>query len=439
MLESPTAVSLFWFRRDLRLDDNSGLYHALKSGLPVVPIFIFDRHILDELEDPQDKRVEFIHSSLHDLQKELIARGATLDVRHSTPEQAWQDLIREYTFSAVYANRDQEPYAIERDRRITRLLAAEKIVFKQYKDQTIFQADEILKDDGKPYTVYTPYRNRWKRAFTLKDAAEVASRTTGRFFRQEPRPIPPLSELGFKTTGASFPSREINTLVVKNYDRHRDIPGIQGTSRLGVHLRFGTISTRFAVRTALELNETWLDELIWREFFKSILSHFPEVAEHPFKPQYAAIPWINDETHFELWCRGETGFPIVDAGMRELNTTGFMHNRIRMITAGFLSKHLLIDWLWGERYFAAKLLDYDLSSNNGNWQWAAGSGCDAAPYFRIFNPLLQEKKFDPQQTYIKKWVPEIGTTDYPQPIVDHAFARIRAIETFRTALESIRR
>ncbi|HOX85205.1 MAG TPA: deoxyribodipyrimidine photo-lyase [bacterium] len=439
MDEHQPEVVLFWHRRDLRLMDNHGLHAALQRGLPVVPIFIFDSQILDELEDPLDRRVEFIHNALEELQALLVARGSTLDVRIGKPEMVWQQLAEEYRISAVYANRDDEPYAVKRDRAVTLLLAAKQIDFHLCKDQTIFNAQEVVKDDGKPYTVFTPFRNRWRNRLESHHYAQLPSESTGHFLEQNAKPIPSLAEIGFRPGQMPFPERKIRPEIIEKYHLQRNLPAVEGTSRLGVHLRFGTVSIRSCVEAAIQMNETWLDELIWREFFMQILAWFPRVVEQPFKEQYAAIPWINDENQFDAWCQGQTGYPIVDAGMRELNQTGFMHNRVRMIAASFLAKHLLIDWLWGERYFAAKLLDYDLAANNGNWQWAAGCGCDAAPYFRVFNPLLQAQKFDPQGSYIKKWIPELDTPDYPPPIVEHRIGRQRAIDTYRAALASVAR
>jgi deoxyribodipyrimidine photo-lyase len=401
-----------------------------------LPIFIFDRNILDTLEQKTDRRVEFIYTALQQLQQQLTLMGSTLHVLYGTPLDAFKQLVKEYTIEQVYTNHDYEPYARERDDSIATLLQAQGIGFHTYKDQVIFDRNEVLKDDGSPYTVYTPYSRKWKA--TLNDFY-VQSFPTEKYFnnfhKQQPVPLPLLETMGFTATGEPFPRAEADNRLIQQYDKYRDFPAIAGTSRLGVHLRFGTISIRELVQKALQLNETYLNELIWREFYQMILWHFPQAGKgKSFRPEYDLIQWRNNEKEFECWCQGKTGYPIVDAGMRELNATGFMHNRVRMITASFLAKHLLIDWRWGEAWFAEKLLDFDLASNNGNWQWAAGCGCDAAPYFRIFNPYLQTKKFDPQQEYIKAWVPELNEFSYPAPIVEHEMARKRCLETYKKAL-----
>src|SRR6185436_9753190 len=391
-MKSP--VNIFWFRRDLRLDDNAGLYHALKSGLPVVPVFIFDRNILDELEERTDRRVEFIHNSLAQLQEQLIEMGSTFDIRYGFSGEVWKQLINEYEIKNVFTNHDYEPYAKQRDGDIAKLLDLNDISFHSYKDQVIFEKNEVVKDDGKPYTVFTPYSRKWK---SILNEFYLSSYPTKKyfsnFFKQEKKEIPSLEKMNFKPAGQRFPPGKFRKEIIKHYKEQRDYPAIEGTSRLSVHLRFGTISIRKLAKEAQKLNETFLNELTWRDFYQMVLWHFPHVVGHSFKPEYDNIQWRNNEKEFEAWCNGKTGYPIVDAGMRELNETGFMHNRVRMIVASFLTKHLLIDWRWGEAYFAKKLLDYDLAANNGGWQWAAGSGCDAAPYFRIFNPYLQTKRF----------------------------------------------
>ncbi len=431
-----SPVNIFWFRRDLRLHDNAGLYHALRSGKPVVPVFIFDSNILDELEDRTDRRVEFIHTTLLEMQQELTAQGSTLDVRYGVPAEIWKQLLEDYKIEKVFTNHDYEPYAKERDDGIEKLLKTNNISFHSYKDQVIFEKDEVMKDDGKPYTVFTPYSRKWKailNKFYL--SSYPTEKYLSNFLKQNKKTVPSLKEMGFNESGQNFPSQEFKKDIIKHYKEQRDYPAVPGTSRLGVHLRFGTISIRELARQAQKLNETFLNELIWRDFYQMILWHFPHVIGQAYKPEYDNIRWRNNEREFEAWCNGKTGYPIVDAGMRELNETGFMHNRLRMIVASFLTKHLLIDWRWGEAYFAKKLLDYDLASNNGGWQWAAGSGCDAAPYFRIFNPYLQTKKFDPELKYIRKWVPEFEELTYPQPIVDHEFARKRCLEIYGKALK----
>ena len=429
-------VTIFWFRRDLRLHDNAGLYHALKGNKPVIPIFIFDKNILDKLENKEDRRVTFIYQAIKEIQEQLKSIGSSLEVFYDFPEKVFTQLLSKYKIEKVYANHDYDPYAIARDEKINEILKFSGGKLVTFKDQVIFEKDEIKKDDGKPYTVFTPYSRKWKTK--LNDfylSSYPAEKYYSNFYKQSPQGLPSLSDIGFKKVTEKFPSKIANEILIKNYYNQRNFPSVDGTSRLGVHLRFGTISIRELAAKAKQLNETFLNELIWRDFYQSILWHFPHVGMHKaFKPEYENIEWRNNEAEFELWCKGNTGYPIVDAGMRQLNQTGFMHNRVRMIVASFLSKHLLIDWRWGEAYFAEKLLDYDLASNNGGWQWAAGSGCDAAPYFRIFNPYLQTKKFDPQLKYIKKWVPEFQEFSYPPPIVEHEFARKRCLEVFRRTL-----
>lgn len=431
-----SAVNIFWFRRDLRLDDNAGLYHALKQGRPVVPIFIFDRNILDELKDRTDRRVEFIHNSLGQIQHRLIEMGSTLDVRYGFPNEIWKQIINEYEIENVFTNHDYEPYAKKRDNDIAEILEANNIIFHTHKDDVIFEKGEVLKDDGKPYTVFTPYSKKWKAI--LNDfylSSYPNKKYFSNFFKHKKISIPSLEEMDFKANGQKFPSSKFKKEIIKHYKEQRDYPAIEGTSRLSVHLRFGTISIRKLAREAQKLNETFLNELIWRDFYQMILWYFPHVVGRACKPEYDNIKWRNNEKEFDAWCKGETGYPIVDAGMRELNETGFMHNRVRMIVASFLTKHLLIDWRWGETYFAKKLLDFDLAANNGGWQWAAGSGCDAAPYFRIFNPYLQTQKFDPDLKYIRKWVPEFEELTYPRPIVDHEMARKRCLDVYGKALK----
>jgi deoxyribodipyrimidine photo-lyase len=428
-VDSDTA--LFWFRRDLRLDDNTGLYHALRDHGNVLGLFIFDTHILDTLEDRADARVTFIHDCLKQLAKELEAFGSSLLVLHGDPV----DLFCKLSPAAVYTNRDYEPYARTRDETVGRLLEARGIPFKTFKDQVIFEQGEIVKDDGTPYTVFTPYSKKWKSVATSSHTkGHPTEKYQASFRKVHSLPMPALGELGFSRSTISFPPRVIRTKVLKTYDATRNFPAIEGTSRLSVHLRFGTVSIRKLVRVAQTMNESWLNELIWREFYMMILFHFPHVVNKSFKPAYDHIRWRNDPDEFAAWCEGRTGYPIVDAGMRELNATGYMHNRVRMITASFLTKHLLIDWRWGEAYFAQKLLDFDLAANNGGWQWSAGSGCDAAPYFRVFNPELQTKKFDPELAYVRKWIPELDSGKYPNPMVDHSQARERVLNAYAVAL-----
>ncbi|HWA07724.1 MAG TPA: deoxyribodipyrimidine photo-lyase [Ignavibacteria bacterium] len=430
-------INIFWFRRDLRLDDNTGLYHALKAGLPVLPIFIFDAEILDKLEIKQDARVEFIHNALTEIDNELKKYNSSLLTLAGKPREIWKKLTEDYEIAEVYTNHDYEPYAIERDSEVNKLLSSKGIKFSTFKDQVIFEKNEVVKPDGKPYSIYTPYSKTWRAKFSRNDIQELPMKGLQNNFYKFKGTILSLEEIGFMKSGLNFPSKELPEDLIKNYENSRDIPSVEGTSRLSVHLRFGTVCPRRLVKQASRLNDVWLSELIWREFFMMILYHYPHSAVSSFKPEYDRINWRNNEAEFEAWRSGNTGFPIVDAGMRELNATGFMHNRVRMITASFLCKDLLLDWRWGERYFAEKLLDYDMSSNVGNWQWAAGTGCDAAPYFRIFNPDSQQKKFDPELKYIKKWVPEYGSFSYPQPILDHKAARERTLNEYKKALSKL--
>lgn len=430
--------NIFWFRRDLRLSDNAGLYRALKQGFPVQPIFIFDTEILSELQNKRDKRVLFIYQTITRLKDQLWQMGVDLKVYHGKPSDVFKQIIKEEKTGAVYANADYEPRAVQRDNDIKDLLSSQGIGFYTYKDQCIFDYKEILKDNGEPYTVFTPYSKKWK---TLLKPFYFAPYPTEKYFqnfqKNKPTDLPSLESLGFETVHAEFPPAEISGSIISAYEKVRDIPSANGTSRLSLHFRFGTISVRDKVKKALSLSEKWLNELIWREFYMQIMAHFPHVVNSAFKPEYNKIEWRNNPEEFDKWCKGCTGFPIVDAGMRELNATGYMHNRVRMITASFLTKDLLIDWRWGEAYFAEKLLDFELASNNGGWQWAAGSGVDAAPYFRVFNPTLQMEKFDPDLKYVKHWVPEYGTPEYPAPIVDHAMAKNRCLEAYKSALKGI--
>lgn len=433
MSASKDKITLFWFRRDLRLEDNAGLYHAFQHGSPVQPVFIFDTTILDELEDRDDARVSFIHQEIERLADEVQERGGALDVRVGKPVEIWEQLTQEYQIDTVFFNRDYEPSARKRDQEVATIIESKGIQCRSYKDHVIFEQGEILKDDQKPYTVYTPYSKRWKERLRLnpESMAAIPSESQTNWNVSETKEKPTLPQLGFSKNSISFPARDFSERVVTEYDKTRDFPAIAGTSKLSLHLRFGTISTRALVRWAKNLNEKYLNELIWREFYQAILWHFPHVVNQNFNRKYDHLIWSNNEDHFKKWCEGLTGYPIVDAGMRELNQTGYMHNRVRMITASFLTKHLLIDWRWGEAYFARKLLDFELASNNGGWQWAASTGVDAAPYFRIFNPYTQAEKFDPQSVYIKKWVAEYGTPDYPSPIVDHKAARERALSAYK--------
>ena len=439
-------INCFWFRRDLRLHDNAGFYEALKSEHPVLPVFIFDRNILDELPT-KDARVEFIHGVIHELQTQLEAQGSDLLVYYGYPKLVWQDISEKYNLNAVYTNRDYEPYAKTRDQNVKEVLAKKDIAFHDFKDHVIFDGDEVTKKDGDPYVVFTPYKRIWLEVLESKMDETKEGEPISYYlksypnedyfynlYQSKPTKIPTLKEMGFEPDDLPIPDREVETELLKNYDKTRNFPGIDGTSRLSVHFRFGTVSIRAKARRAQLHNETFLSELIWRDFYSNILNQFPKVVDHAFKEKYDNIEWRNNKEEFQLWCSGKTGYPIVDAGMRQLNTIGYMHNRVRMVTASFLVKHLLIDWRWGEAYFAEQLIDYDLSSNNGGWQWAAGSGTDASPYFRIFNPASQQKKFDKAFDYIKEWIPEYGTSDYPEPMVDHKEARDRCLAVFKAAM-----
>lgn len=429
-------ISIFWFRRDLRLDDNAALYHALQEEHPVLPLFIFDSEILNDLTDMSDARVQFIHNQLTEIQHELQKIGSGVLVKHGKPKEIYQRLLQKYDIQSVFTNRDYEPYAIHRDQNIAELLQLNGIDFFDFKDQVIFEKNEILTGDNQPYKVFTPYKNNWLSKIELQPIQPYPITLTKKGFYQFKSSLPSLESIGFKESDITIPKKQFDRSIIKNYDTDRDYPAKNGTSKLGIHLRFGTISIRSAVSQAQKLNDTWLNELIWRDFYSMILASFPHVVHKSFKAKYDAIPWRNDKADFRKWCEGKTGYPIVDAGMRELNQTGYMHNRIRMVVASFLTKHLLIDWRWGEAHFAEKLLDYELASNNGGWQWAAGTGTDAQPYFRIFNPYTQTEKFDKNQSYIKKWIPEINTAEYPEPMIEHKTARERALETYKSALNN---
>ena len=427
-----TKINFFWFRRDLRLNDNAGLYHALNEGRPVQTIFIFDTEILDKIENKKDRRICFIHTHLTKLNDELGKIGSCLLVKQGKPIDVWKKILMDYQIENVYTNHDYEPYARERDENISKLLQTNKIGFNSFKDQVIFEKDDVIKDDGTPYTVFTPYMNKWRKKINESHRQPYENeKILKKFLKTDFHPIPTLKKIGFNEMDIDFPSSDPDISLIKKYSEVRDFPAISGTSRVGVHLRFGTISIRHLINKSWNVSEKWVNELIWREFYMMILWHFPYVAEKAFKSKYDFLPWLNNEEEFKKWCDGNTGYPIVDAGMRELNETGFMHNRLRMITAMFLTKYLLIDWRWGEAYFANKLLDYELSSNNGGWQWSAGTGVDAAPYFRIFNMNEQTKRFDVKFEYIKKWVPEFQELTYPKPIVDYSMARNRCLDFFK--------
>jgi deoxyribodipyrimidine photo-lyase len=428
-------ISICWIRRDLRITDNAALYYALKSEQPVVILFIFDKYILDKLSNRADARVTFIYRSLLKMNEELSLLGASLLVKYGTPEEAWKEVLADYQVKEVFTNRDYEPYAQRRDDALGEFLSSENISFKTFKDQVIFEEKEIIKNDGKPFTVFTPYFKKWQEKLSdfylkpypvekyIKNLLPVGS-----------LPFPSYNTIGFEESNVVIPPIDYE-LKLASYELRRDYPADDATSRIGVHLRFGTVSIRKAATIAITGKaDKWLSELAWREFYMMILWHFPQTANHAFKPAYDKIRWRNDESEFKAWCNGETGYPIVDAGMKQLNQIGYMHNRIRMVVGSFLCKHLLIDWRWGEAYFAEKLLDYEMASNVGGWQWVCGSGNDASPYFRVFNPELQTEKFDPDHIYINRWAPEYKQEKHPQPIVEHAFARNRALAAYKEAL-----
>ena len=433
---SQSPITVFWFRRDLRLEDNVGLAAALGHGPSVHPIFIFDIDILAKLKR-DDARVTFIHEIVKDLDSQLRIHGSGLDVHMGRPADIFARLVESHKIAAVYTNHDYEPYAQRRDDEIELLLEENGIPFHTYKDQVVFEKDEVLKLDKTPYSVFSAYKKKWLETLDQRDLKPVVPALEN-FVRTKINTVPALAQLGFHGRSVHSISPTIDLRLIRKYDQTRDLPAVAGTTQLGAHLRFGTVSVRKLMAIAQKENSTWMSELIWREFFSQILYHYPHVVNHPFRPEYAKIEWRVAPKDFERWAQGTTGYPLVDAGMRELNETGFMHNRVRMVTASFLVKHLLINWQDGEHDFACKLYDFDLASNNGNWQWVAGSGCDAAPYFRVFNPTLQMKRFDPKQEYIRKWVPEFGTSKYPEPMVDHEMARERVISAYKKALSSRR-
>lgn len=427
-------INILWFRRDLRLVDNKALDSALSAGLPVLPVFIFDTDITDDL-DRDDARISFIYKVLSGINEQLRKTGGSVYILKGKADKIWEKLIASFDINAVYINKDYEPYSIKRDNKVEELLRKNGIKLFSFRDQVIFEESETAKQDNKPYTVFTPYKNRWLKQLQ-EDPSRISVRNTGasgNFFKCN-YVFPTLEETGFRKSNITVRAYDLE--VIKDYHKYRDIPAADRTSYLSTHLRFGTVSVRTIVGKALRENMSFLNELIWREFFMQILFHYPGVVTGNFRKTYDGIQWRNDEKDFLRWCNGETGYPFVDAGMRQLNQTGYMHNRVRMITAGFLCKHLLIDWRWGEAYFAQKLLDYELSSNNGNWQWAAGTGCDAAPYFRVFNPETQQKKFDPRLEYIRKWAGDTEKSTYPAKIIDHEFARQRAISVYRSGMKT---
>lgn len=425
------TVSFFWFRRDLRLEDNIGLFHALESKFAVIPLFIFDDSILNSLPR-NDARVGFIHESLSTINEQLKRIGSSLLVKKGETTAVWKSLIQEFDIKEVFFNKDYEQYAIKRDNAICELLQSNNIVAFYFKDQVIFEEKEITKADGLPYTIYTPFKNKWLDKYNaMAPVREYTGSVTSVNFHESNYVFPSLGEIGFEESNIKVLPYNLNH--ISEYQEIRDFPAMDGTSYLSPHLRFGTVSVRKMVNWAAKTNAVFLSELIWREFFMQILFNFPREVTHNFKPAYDGIQWLNNEADFKRWCSGTTGYPMVDAGMRQLNETGYMHNRVRMVVASFLCKHLLINWQWGEAYFAEKLLDYEMASNVGNWQWAAGTGCDAAPYFRVFNPEIQLKKFDEKGIYIRKWIPEFEL-GYGDPMVEHAMARDRAIATYKAGI-----
>jgi len=482
-----TRRALVWFRRDLRAFDHAALSRALRDANQVFCTFIFDREILDRLPSAFDRRVEFILESAAELDASLRARGGALIARHANAREAIPHLATELGVEAVYANHDYEPAARERDDAVARGLAARGISFVTSKDQVIFERDEVLTQAGKPYGVFTPYKAAWLAALRPSDlAAHPVDEHVAALAIPSPGvlgTLPSLESMGFKRT--DLKSLKVRTGMMggaamfsdfrKRIDRYRearDFPAARGPSYLSVHLRFGTVSIRElaayahfrSLQPGGEGAATWLSELVWREFYAQILWHHPHVVTRAFRSEYDALSFPNDPARFTAWCEGRTGYPIVDAAMRQLNASGYMHNRLRMIAASFLVKDLLVDWRWGERYFAQTLLDYDLASNNGGWQWAASTGCDAQPYFRIFNPVTQSQRFDPAGKFIRRYVPELAALDaadihapwlvpparllakrlslghdYPAPVVDHAAARHAALALFKAARGSAQR
>lgn len=426
-------MDIFWFRRDLRINDNTALYNALISGKNIQPIFIFDDNIVEELPN-NDARITFIYQQLNGINVELKKHGSSLKIFYGDPYKIFTEILYNNRVKNVYINRDYEPYALERDSSIFELLKDFGGQLKSYKDQVIFEQNEVVKKDGLPYTVFTPFKNKWLEKFRTTEITIYKNPELKNLIKSN-YTFPSMEDLGFEESAIKVPDFDLK--VVAKYDETRNFPSLDSTSKIGPHLRFGTVSIREIVESVKDVNSTYLSELIWREFFMQILWHFPKVVKENFRSKYDGIQWRNKEDEFKKWCEGKTGYPFVDAGMRELNATGFMHNRVRMVTASFLCKHLLIDWRWGEAYFAEKLLDYELASNNGNWQWSAGTGCDAAPYFRVFNPSEQIKKFDDKNQYINKWIPELNEFSYPQPMVEHPLARQRAIETYKEGINSV--
>lgn len=479
-MSKPLQRALFWFRRDLRDHDNAGLYHALKDAAQVWCVFIFDTEILDALPTRRDRRVEFIHASLVELDASLRERGGGLIVRHARAREAIPALAQELKVDAVYTNHDYEPAAIARDAEVEDALKTQGMAFRTFKDTVIFEKDEVLTQAGGTFSVFTPYKNAWLKKLESRGDFYWRAYPVAQYAKALARPpagdIPSLSAMGFESANIRdigiTPGMRGGAALIKDFAKRiadykaaRDYPAVKGVSYLSVHNRFGTVSIRELVTHARLAQfgkdgggdgaATWLSELVWRDFYFQILWHHPHVERRAFKPDYDAIRWPNDRDLFAAWCEARTGYPIVDAAMRQINQTGYMHNRLRMIVASFLTKDLHIDWRWGEKYFADHLIDFDLAANNGGWQWAASSGCDAQPYFRIFNPVTQSERFDPQGKFIRKYLPELAKLpdkyihapwtappleqqaagcvigrDYPVPVVDHAAARETTLEMY---------
>ncbi|MGL4629590.1 MAG: cryptochrome/photolyase family protein [Leadbetterella sp.] len=429
-------ICVFWFRRDLRLNDNHGLFRALTSGLPVLPLFIFDTDILERLQDRYDRRVDFIAKTLENIKLQLSAIDSDVLIEHGKPLEVWKKIFEVYDVKTIYSNHDYEKYASIRDEKVKSLASENGVSFHSFKDQAIFEKQEILSGSGTPYTVFTPYSRKWKETLSSNHyKAYESDKYFANFLKIKFNTNLNIENLGFEPTDISSLIPSFNHEIIENYKAERDFPSRPGTTRISIHLRFGTVSIRQAVVAALGRSEAWLNELVWRDFYFNILSNFPHISDgHAFRQAYDRIQWRSSEEDFNRWCLGNTGFAIVDAGMRELNTTGFMHNRVRMIVASFFCKDLLLDWRLGEAYFAQKLNDFDFSANNGGWQWASGSGCDAAPYFRVFNPDSQTLKFDKDFIYIKKWVPEFNELSY-RPMLNHSEARLRALKVYGEGLK----
>ncbi len=425
-------ATIFWFRRDLRLHDNVGLFYALSKSNTVYPIFIFDKDITNNL-NKDDYRLNFIKEQIKLMNKKLKKHECSINIFYGKPLDVFKNIISKTKIERVVFNKDYEPYAIKRDDTVKELMTKNNIEILSYKDHVIYEENEVVKKNGDPYVVYTPYSRKWISKFNDQEIVTYHSDEYLNNLKSLNKTLK-IYEIPFSSSLTPL-DLNFNEDIIKNYERDRNFPAINATSKLGVHLRFGTKSVReLVLRSNFCENKTFLKELIWREFFIQILWHFPHTVNKCFKDKYENVEWINDNENFIKWCEGNTGYPIVDAGMRELNSTGFMHNRVRMITASFLCKHLLIDWRKGEKYFASKLFDYEQASNVGNWQWVAGCGVDAAPYFRIFNPIEQLKKFDKQKNYVRKWVPEYDSESYVDPIIDHKYARERCLNAYKTGL-----